>query len=131
MTGVYIKHLVPCLQLQDRSTIEILNGQIDVRNIKLLTVKAGSIIGGQSHAYHEAKYMISGEMRYRLASRGGERSEVTLRGGDLMILAPYIFHEAEFIKDTLVMDFSDVGFFSTEFNNQSSRIGVSIESQQA
>lgn len=91
---------------------EVMNGQIGVRNAKIMRIGAGTEFPGHRHPYYEAAYIISGEMRYRFSD-----GEYTLPPGELMIKCPNIWHAATVPVDTVVFCFAEQSFVASDFNN--------------
>lgn len=107
------------LQLSTHDIYEVLNGQMDVRNIKLLHINAGVTLGGHSHDFYEGKMLLDGKILYQLKHRFNNFPEarIVMEPYDVMILAPNVIHTAYFPERCTVIDFSALGFFSSSFNN--------------
>lgn len=116
-------HLYKAPLVLDKPThkiFEILNGQMDVRNIKLLRINAGVTLGGHSHDFYEGKVLLNGKIVYQLKHRfdtAPEARDIVMEPYDVMILAPNVIHTAYFPEPCVVIDFSALGFFSSGFNN--------------
>ena len=117
MQGVFKTKLKPCYSDDLRTTTELLNGQLDIRNVKLLKVNGGTKVGGHSHPYFEAKYLLAGRARYTVTCQG-LIEQFDFLEGELLIMAPHIVHTAEFPIYSVLLDFSEVGFISSDLNNE-------------
>ena len=96
---------------------EVINGEMDIRNIKFISIQAGAKLGGHSHSYLEGRFILKGEIEYTLRL-GSEVQTIELRAGDVMILKPNVVHNAETKTAVEMIDFSACGFFSSDFNNE-------------
>jgi quercetin dioxygenase-like cupin family protein len=64
-----------------------------------IELKAGAIVPTHRHESEQLTYCISGVMRFTFPDR-----EVTLRGGEVLVIPGNVPHGAEMIEDTVEMD---------------------------
>ena len=119
MKGVYIcKALVVSEDIR-RKIIEIQNGMIDVKNMKVLIVKEDSYLGGHWHTYNEVMYMLKGKSwDYRMTNLDTNETEVfNLEEGDVVFRTGRIVHGGMFEKGSIVIDGAAGTYVSRDFND--------------
>lgn len=119
MQGLIIKkaHLVH--EDERRSLLEICNGEVGFRNLKILHVKAGGqILGNHWHTYPEVMYVMKGRGEYKLKHViTGETEELVVEEGDVMIKTGFITHTGMFTEDSIIVDASSETYIDPKFND--------------
>lgn len=101
-----------------RDILEIINGQITIRNVKLITAKAGNVLGGHYHLYPEARYLMSGKMGYKVSNiLTGEKMEFTLNAEEIFMSTGFVIHTATIIADSVILDMAGETYTSAEIND--------------
>jgi len=119
MKGVIIRKISLVHEDERRSLNEIFNGEISVRNMKILKVKKGDqILGNYWHMYPEVMYMMKGKAEYKLRNViTDEKMDVVLEEGDVLIKTGFITHTGKFSEDSVVIDGSAEMFVSNDYNH--------------
>ena len=118
MTGIKIVKAKVVSEDERRTIIEVMNGQNTIRNIKMLYVKKGQLLGNHWHQYPEVMYILDGKVSYRMKHmRTGEQEDYVLEKGDVVFREAGIAHAGRFLTDSIVLDASSKEYTSAEFND--------------
>lgn len=118
ITGVHLTTLRRVYKPETHTIDEIFNGELLVRNAKILTVKAGTVLGNHMHWFAEARLLISGCVDYEVVNKvTGERDAFRMTPGMIFYTTPHVVHTATFREDSVMLDLSEGAFVSREFNN--------------
>ncbi len=119
MRGVYIKKIDLVHEDERRGIWEIMNGQMSIKNMKILKVKKGEqLLGNHWHAYPEVMYIMKGKARYKMRHViTGEEEEYNLEEGDVVFRTGFITHSGFFSEDTIIIDGSSEMYLSNDFND--------------
>jgi len=122
MKGVFIKKIDCVHEDERRGIFEMLNGELDVKNIKILKVKEDSFLGtkdGHYHVYPEVMYILEGSVvDYKMKNLDtGEEEVFTLEAGDVVFRTGRIVHGGTFKKGTIVIDGACNAYISQDFND--------------
>ena len=106
MKGIFIKKALIVNEDERRKIIEIQNGQMDIKNMKILEVKEDSYLGGHWHTYGEVMYILNGSAKdYKMTNIDTNETEIfQLKAGDVVFRTGRIIHGGWFTKGTIVMD---------------------------
>jgi len=120
MKGVFIKKAEIVNEDNRRKIIEIMNGQMAVKNMKILYVKKGEqLLGNHWHPEaNEVMYMLKGSARYRMKNIDtNEQEDFDLNEGDVVFRTSRIVHAGYFSEDSIIMDGSSETYISSDFND--------------
>lgn len=122
MRGVHIKKAELVHEDSRRKLIEFMNGEMNIRNLKIIEVKEDSFLGGTDghwHSYGEVMVMLKGECTDYVMENldTGEKESFNLKEGDIVFRTGRIIHGGDFKKGSIVLDGSSETFVSDEFNN--------------
>jgi len=119
MKGVYIKKAEIVSEDNRRKIIEIINGQLAVKNMKVLKVKKGEqLLGNHWHPYSEVMYILRGRARYRMKNLDtGEIEDFELEEGDVVFRTGRIVHAGYFSEDSIIIDGACESYISQDFND--------------
>lgn len=119
MRGVHVKKIDLVHEDERRSIWEVMNGQMSIRNMKILKVKKGGIIlGNHWHAYPEVMYLMKGKARYIMKHIiTGEEEEFQLEEGDVMFRTGFITHAGIFDEDSILIDGAAESYIDNDFND--------------
>lgn len=119
MKGVYIQKALVVNEDQRRKIIEIQNGQMDIKNMKVLEVKEDSYLGGHWHTYPEIMYILKGEAKHYIMSNldTGEKEVFDLKEGDVVFRTGRIVHGGWFTKGSIIIDGAASTYISRDFND--------------
>lgn len=119
MKGVFITKANIVNEDTRRKIIEIQNGQMNIKNMKVLIVKEDSYLGGHYHYYSEIMYILKGRAwDYKMTNRDtGETEIFQLEEGDVVFRTGNITHGGMFAKDTIVIDGAESPYLSRDFND--------------
>jgi len=106
MKGVVIRQAHLVHEDERRKIVELMNGELSIKNLKILYVKKGEQIMGQHyHTYNEFMYVLRGRAHYWLKNMiTGETEEMDVEEGDIMYKTPYIAHTGKFEEDSIIID---------------------------
>lgn len=102
-----------------RRLVEIQNGQVDIKNFKILEVKEDSYLGGHWHQYPEVMYVMKGRVwNYKMKNVDTNEEEVFELGpGDVVFRTGRIIHGGMFSKDSIIVDGGGEMYISADFND--------------
>ena len=119
MDDVKIQHIEPAHKDDRRELSAMFNGDFTARQIKILKINKGAILGNHYHEYNETFYLLSGNANYIFVNiKTGERQEVKIGEGDRIIIKPRIAHKAEFVEDTVMIEGTEDPYISAEVNDK-------------
>ena len=122
MKGVLVTKAKIVNEDDRRKLIEIQNGQLDVKNLKILEVKEDSYLGGTSghyHQYAEVMYIMKGKAHnYKMTNIDTNETEIfELKEGDVVFRTSRIIHGGDFEAGTIVIDGSCETYINGNFND--------------
>jgi quercetin dioxygenase-like cupin family protein len=119
MKGIFITRAKIVNEDERRSLIEIENGQIPIRNFKILEVKEDSYLGGHYHPYSEVMYVMKGRVwDYKMKNlKTGEEETFELKEGDIVFRTSDIEHGGMFAKGSIILDGASEPYISRDFND--------------
>ena len=118
MNGVILKQAQIAHADERRTILPICNGDFTAKQIKIIEVKKGNILGNHCHRYKEIRYMFKGRANYFLEDYyTHEKSNMNMEQGDIMITDPWIVHAAEFIEDSIMIEGTEEAYWSAEKND--------------
>ena len=124
MKGVHITKALVVNEDKRRKLVEISNGLFNIRGLKVLFCKKGkNILGEHWHPYPEVRYLLKGEVKYKLKHiLTGETAEFILNEGELLMTTGFIIHTGEFSEDSIMIDGSGEAYISQDFNDVQEKI---------
>ena len=119
MKGVVIKKAKIVSDDERRTITEIMNGQMSVKNLKILHVKKGQqLLGNHFHTYGEVMYMLKGSAGYRMKNIDtGEKEDFRLEEGDVVFRTGRIVHAGWFDEDSIIVDAACESYINADFND--------------
>ena len=119
MKGVYITRARAVNSDRRRDIVEIMNGELAVKNLKILEVKEDSYLGGHWHQYAEVMHIYKGRAwDYKMKNLDtGEEETFILREGDTVFRTGRIVHGGMFAKGTIVLDGACESYIGRDFND--------------
>jgi len=119
MKGVFITKALIVNEDERRKIIEIQNGQMDIKNMKVLEIKEDSYLGGHWHTYSECMYIMKGNAKdYKMTNIDTNETEVfQLTEGDVVFRTGRIVHGGWFTKGTIIIDGACETYVSRDFND--------------
>ena len=117
--GVFVAKAKIANEDNRRKLIVIENGQIPIKNLKILVVKEDSYLGGHYHQYLEVMYIIKGNVKnYKMKNLDtGEEETFELTEGDVVFRTGRIVHGGMFEKGSIVIDGATETYISQDFND--------------
>lgn len=102
-----------------RTIYEIMNGQLNIKNMKILKVKKGKqLLGNHWHPYSEVMYILKGSAKYRMKNLDtGEIEDYDLKEGDVVFRTGRIVHAGIFTEDSIIVDGAENTYISQDFND--------------
>lgn len=119
MKGVHVKKVQIVSEDERRSIFEIMNGELTIKNMKVLKVKKGEqLLGNHWHPYSEVMYMLKGKAKYKMRNIDtNEQEEFELEEGDVVFRTGRIVHAGLFSEDSIVIDGAAEPYISQDFND--------------
>ena len=122
MRGVVIKKINLVHEDDRRKLMEITNGEITGKSIKIIEVKEESYLGGKTghwHLYPEAMYVMKGKVTdYTMENVfTGEKMTTDLEEGDVVLRTAGIIHGGTFSAGAIIMDIAGENYISGDFND--------------
>ena len=119
MKGVMVKKAEIVNEDSRRKIIELMNGQLAIKNMKVLVVKEDSYLGGHWHVYSEIMHILKGSAhKYKMKNLDtGEEEVYDLDEGDTVFRTGRIVHGGYFMKGTIVIDGACESYISRDFND--------------
>jgi len=124
MRGVSVTKVNLVHEDERRGIWEVLNGQMSIKNIKILKIKQGeSVLGNHWHAYPEIMYMMKGKARYKMKNIfTQEIEEYNLEEGDIVFRAGFITHAGVFEEDSVILEGGSEAYIDGDFNDVVERV---------
>lgn len=124
MRGICIKKIDLVHEDERRGIWEIMNGQMSIKNMKILKVKKGSqILGNHWHVYPEVMYIMEGRAHYKMRHViTGETEEFDLAAGDVLFKTGFITHTGLFEEDSVIIDGAAETYIDNNFNDVVERL---------
>lgn len=119
MNGVYVGKIKLVHEDERRGIWEVMNGQLSIKNMKILRVKSGAqLLGNHWHTYPEVMYMMQGKAKYKMKHViTGEEEEYNLEEGDVVFRTGFITHVGLFSEDSIVIDGAAETYIGADFND--------------
>ena len=119
MKGVYVKKANMVSDDERRTIIEIMNGDMNIKNLKILNVKKGELIlGNHWHPYGEVMYILKGGGHYIMKNIDTkEQEEFDVQEGDVVYRGPRITRAGYFTEGSILIDGACETYVSPDFND--------------
>ena len=121
MKGVTIKPIKLAHSDERRDILEMFNGDFDCKQVKILKVRKGQILGNHYHKYREIRYLLKGSIQYYLKNMLNPQSkkieEFIMNEGDVMITDSHIAHTGKFLEDSIIIEGTEEPYISAEHND--------------
>jgi hypothetical protein len=119
MKGVIVRKIKLVHEDSRRKMMEIMNGEMTIKNIKILIIKETSYLGGHWHQYPECMFVLKGSCKdYKMTNIDTKETEIfQLEEGDVVFRTGRIIHGGTFIKDSIVIDGACESYINAEFND--------------
>lgn len=124
MKGVHITKALVVNEDERRKLVEVSNGLLNIRNLKILVCKKGEhILGNHWHTYPEVRYLLKGKVDYKLKHvLTGETMEYTMTEGETMFTTGFVVHTGKFSEDSIMIDGGGEAYVSQDFNDIQEKI---------
>jgi mannose-6-phosphate isomerase-like protein (cupin superfamily) len=124
MKGVTIRRIKLVNEDDRRRIMEIMNGEMSVKNLKILYVKKGEqLLGNHWHQYPEVMCIIKGSAIYKMRNIDTKEEEIfNLTEGDVVFRTGRITHAGFFSDDSIIMDGATESYISADFNDVGEKI---------
>ncbi len=106
-----------------RSILEVMNGQMAVRNLKFIRVKDNPdkecvVLAGHYHTYPEFRYMVSGTATFRFRDMITAQEEtVDVSEGDVVFADGYIHHVGTISAGAVILEGATEMYFDPNYND--------------
>jgi hypothetical protein len=119
MQGVVVYKAKTVHEDDRRKLIELCNGQMAIKNLKILVLKnGGHLLGNHWHTYPELMYMLKGSAHYRMQNLDtGETADFELEEGDLVFRTGRIVHGGWFEEGSIIIDGAESAYIGANIND--------------
>ena len=118
MKGVIVNPIKLAHSDERRDILEMFNGDFDCKQVKVLKVKKGQILGNHYHKYRENRYLLTGKIQYYLKNiNTGEYEEFVMNEGEVMVTDAFIAHTGEFLEDSIIIEGTEAIYVSGKVND--------------
>lgn len=101
-----------------RKILEIINGQLAVKNLKVLYVKSNEVLGNHWHPYAEVMFILKGKANYKMMNVDTrEIEDFNLEEGDVIFRTARIVHGGRFEKGSIIIDGACEVYINSDFND--------------
>lgn len=119
MKGVKINKIKLVHSDERRDILEMFNGDFDCKQVKILKVKKGNILGNHWHTYRENRYLLKGKIKYYMKNViTGETAEFIMNEGEVVITDSHIAHTGEFLEDSIIVEGTEEIYISGKHNDE-------------
>ena len=118
MKGIKLEKIKVAHSDERRDILEMFNGGFDCKQVKILKVRKGNILGNHYHKYRENRYLLEGKIKYHLKNiKTGEEEQFIMNEGEVMMTDPCIAHTGEFLEDSIIIEGTEAVYKSAEHND--------------
>jgi len=118
MKGLKLEKIKIAHSDERRDILEMFNGGFDCKQIKILRVRKGNILGNHYHKYRENRYLLEGSIKYYLKNiKTGEEEQFIMNEGEVMMTDSYIAHTGEFLEDSIIIEGTEAVYKSAKHND--------------
>lgn len=119
MKGVVVRKANVVSDDDRRTIFEIMNGELGIRNLKVLKVKKGKqFLGNHWHPYSEVMFILQGSAQYKMKNLDTNEEEIfKLEEGDIVFRTGRIIHAGYFDTDSIIIDGACETYVDSEFND--------------
>ena len=119
MNGVVVRKAKLVSDDNRRSIFEIMNGELSIKNLKVLKVKKETqLLGNHWHQYSEVMYVLKGSAIYKMKNIDtNETEEFHLSEGDVVFRTGRIVHAGYFEEDSIIIDAASESYINADFND--------------
>lgn len=119
MKGVIVSKAKLLHEDDRRRLIGITNGEMNIRNIKIIDVlEDDQVLGNHWHPYAELMYVLHGSGWYVMKNMDtGEKIELELHADDVIFRTARIAHAGIFEKGSVILDCAVEPYLSAEYND--------------
>ena len=119
MNGVVVRKAKIVSDDSRRTITEIMNGELAIKNMKILKVKKGEqLLGNHWHPYGEVMYILKGKAIYVMKNIDTKETNVFyLEEGDVVFRSGRIVHAGVFEEDSIIIDAACESYVSADFND--------------
>ena len=101
-----------------RTITAMFNGDFDAKQVKILRITQGNVLGNHYHHYREMFYLLEGEAIYEFIDLdSSERATIHLEKGGRIVIEPRVAHRAQFLKDTVMVEATEKPYVSAAEND--------------
>lgn len=119
MNGVVVRKAKLVSEDERRTITEIMNGELSIKNMKVLKVKKGDqLLGNHWHPYPEVMFVLEGYATYKMKNIDTNEEETfILSSGDVVFRTGRITHAGRFDEDSIIIDAACESYISADFND--------------
>ena len=88
-----------------RDILEMFNGEFIAKQIKIIKVRKGNILGNHYHSYRENCYVLSGKIKFYFEGiKTIEKGNFIMKEGDMIVMNDYYAHTIETLEDSILIE---------------------------
>ena len=88
-----------------RDILEMFNGEFIAKQIKIIKIRKGNVLGNHYHPYRENCYVLSGKIKFYFEGiKTKEKGSVIMKEGDMILMDDYYAHTVESLEDSILIE---------------------------
>jgi len=88
-----------------RDILEMFNGDFIAKQIKILKIRKGNILGNHYHPYRENCYVLEGKIKFYFEGiKTKEKGSFVMKGGDMILMNDYYAHTIESLENSILIE---------------------------
>jgi len=88
-----------------RDILEMFNGEFIAKQIKILKIRKGNVLGNHYHPYRENCYVLEGKIKFYFEGiKTKERGSFIMKEGDMILMDDYYAHAVESLEDSVLIE---------------------------
>jgi len=95
-----------------RDILEMFNGEFIAKQIKIIKVRKGNVLGNHYHPYRENCFVLSGKIKFYFEGvKTKEKGSVIMKEGDIIMMDDYYAHAVESLEDSILIEGTEEVYF--------------------
>ena len=88
-----------------REILEMFNGEFVAKQIKIIKIKKGNILGNHYHTYRENCYVLSGKIKFYFEGiKTKEKGFFIMEEGDIILMEDFYAHAIESLEESILVE---------------------------
>jgi len=88
-----------------RDILEMFNGEFIAKQIKIIKIRKGNILGNHYHPYRENCYVLNGKIKFYFEGiKTKEKGSFIMKEGDMILMNSFYAHTVESLEDSILIE---------------------------